>query len=244
MHIPVICGLIDRRILVNFQASPQALARILPFPFRPRLINGVGMAGVCLIRLSQIRPRFIPASFGISSENGAHRIAVEWEENGQCLEGVYIPRRDTSSRVNSLVGGWLFPGEHHHAHFRVQEKGDSYAVAFDSDDGATHLAFEGHLASSLPPSSAFPSLSSASEFFARGSLGYSAKSRPDQFDGLELRCLRWQVEPLTVDKIESSFFEDASRFASDELRFDCALLMRGVEHEWHSRETLCASRAG
>ena len=58
MHIPVIRGLIDRRILVNFQVMPEVLSAILPLPFRPKLVDGMGVAGICLIRLKHIRPGF------------------------------------------------------------------------------------------------------------------------------------------------------------------------------------------
>src|SRR5207237_1213317 len=94
MRIPVIRGVIDRRILVNYRIAPAALARVLPPPFRPKLIHGTGMAGVCLIRLKHVRPRLLPPWLGIASENAAHRIAVEWDDGGERREGVYIPRRD------------------------------------------------------------------------------------------------------------------------------------------------------
>jgi hypothetical protein len=51
-------------------------------------MHGMGIAGICLIRLKQIRPRSLPALLGLSSENAAHRIAVEWEEHGAYREGV------------------------------------------------------------------------------------------------------------------------------------------------------------
>src|SRR6266481_1051775 len=105
MRIPVIRGIIDRRILVNFRVDPKVLEKLLPPPFRPKLVNGAGMAGVCLIRLHHLRPRYIPKALGIASENAAHRIAVEWEQDGESREGVLIPRRDTSSHFNTLVGG-------------------------------------------------------------------------------------------------------------------------------------------
>ena len=78
MQFPAMRGIIDRRILANFRVDPDVLAKVLPCPFRPKLVNGKGIAGICLIRLKQIRPRFVPAFMGISSENAAHRIAVEW----------------------------------------------------------------------------------------------------------------------------------------------------------------------
>jgi hypothetical protein len=239
MQIPVIRGLIDRRILVNFRVEPEALSTILPVPFRPKLVKGNGMAGVCLIRLKGIRPRFLPSPLGLSSENAAHRIAVEWDQDGETKEGVFIPRRDTSSRLNTLLGGWLFPGVHHHAAFQVHEKGDRYRVALDSHDHHTHLLVEGHIARELPRTSVFRSLNEASGFFQRGSLGYSVMAKPGQFDGLELHSFNWQVQPLAVDKVESSFFEDRAFFPPGSVEFDCALLMRGIEHEWNGRGRLC-----
>src|SRR5262245_29517367 len=238
MHIPVIRGLIARRILVNFRVKPDVLARLLPDPFRPKLVNGTGMAGVCLIRLKNIRPRFLPSVFGISSENAALRVAVEWDEAGEIREGVFIPRRDTSSRLNTLLGGRLFPGEHHHARFQVEERDGLYRVVLDSDDRHTHLAVEGRVAAELPATSVFPSLPEASAFFERGAVGYSVTGQPGRFDGLELRPLAWEVQPLAVEKVESSFFEDRALFPAGSVAFDCALLMRGIDHEWHGRESL------
>jgi hypothetical protein len=152
--------------------------------------------------------------------------------------GVYVPRRDTSSQLNALVGGRLFPGVHHRAHFRVQEGDGRYRVALDSDDHQTHLLVEGHVSPELPKGSTFGSLAEASAFFERGSVGYSATARPGEFDGLELRCRGWRVEPLAVERVESSVFDDRARFPSGSVAFDSALLMRGVEHEWHGRGPL------
>lgn len=239
MKIPSVQGLIDRRILANYQVDPIVLARVLPAPFRPKLSQGVGIAGICLIRLKHIRPQFLSGEFGLSSENAAHRIAVEWTVDGITREGVYIPRRDTSSKLNTVVGGRLFPGLHHHAHFDVIEHGDCYRVVLDSDDGVTHVCVEGRVSSHLPSTSIFGSLAEASAFFEGGSMGYSATARLGEYDGLELRTRRWQVAPLAVDHIESSFFENEQVFPKDAIHFDCALLMRGIEHEWHGQESLC-----
>lgn len=208
----MIRGLIDRRILVNFRVDAPVLARLLPSPFRPKLVNGAGMAGVCLLRLMDIRPRFLPPFLGISSENAAHRIAVEWDQDGETREGVFIPRRDTSSRLNTVAGGRLFPGVHHHAVFQVQEHYHRFRIELNSDDRHTHLLVEGHVAEKLPPTSIFESLKEASDFFENGSLGYSVTAKSGQFDGLELRSFNWQVRPLAVDKVESSFFEDRALF--------------------------------
>ena len=105
MKIPTIRGIIDRRILANFRIGADRMAAALPAPFVPQLHQGWAVGGICLIRLKQVRPNFLPLPWGLQSENAAHRIAVQWESNGQTQQGVYIPRRDTNSRVNAWVGG-------------------------------------------------------------------------------------------------------------------------------------------
>jgi hypothetical protein len=58
MRQPRLSSVIERRLLVNYRADPRAVA------------------GICLIRLGQVRPHGAPGRFGLRSENAAHRIAV------------------------------------------------------------------------------------------------------------------------------------------------------------------------
>lgn len=241
MRIRAVQGLIERRILVNYRADPRVLESLLPAPFRPKLIHGAGMVGICLIRLRNVRPRILPYWLGISSENAAHRMAVEWDDGGSVREGVYIRRRDTSSRLNALAGGRFFPGIHHHARFTVQESLDSYSVALLSDDGVTSVSVRARRSVGLPESSVFASIEEASGFFQAGSLGYSPSRDPSRFQGLELRCKSWQVEPLHVEEAHSSVFEDQSLFPKGSINFDCALLMRNLQHEWNGKSDLCCT---
>lgn len=244
MRIPVVRGVIDRRILVNYHVRPEVLAALLPAPFRPRLVEGRGLVGIYLIRLKQVLPVWLPRWCGIESENAAHRIAVEWDDNGSVCEGVFVLRRDTDSRLNTLAGGRIFPGVHHHARFQVDETADRFAVAFQSDDGIAAVTVRGQRADRVPATSVFHSTAAASAFFQAGSLGYSPSSSPARWQGLELRCLNWQVEPLEIEVVRSSYCDDLAHFPHDSIEFDCALLMRGIEHEWHERTDLvCASPA-
>lgn len=244
MRIPAIRGLIDRRILVNYRVDPAVLARILPPPFRPQLVLGHGIAGICLIRLKQIRPRFLPSFLGIASENAAHRIAVEWDTVAGTRNGVFVPRRDTSSRLNAAVGGRLFSSVQHHARFDVLEQGGHFRVAMHSIDRTAHVLVDGSLARDLPDDSIFPTVADLSGFFEGGSLGYSPGLRGTKYDGLEFHTDNWHVEPLAVERMESSFFEDRTLFPAGSVVYDSALLMRGIEHEWHSRESICCAVGG
>ena len=233
MKIPKITGTIERRILINYQVDKEVVAKFLPKPFRPKLVNDRAVVGICLIRLKDIRPKGLPKFIGISSENGAHRIAVEWTDKDGVQEGVYIPRRDTSSKLNSLAGGRIFPGVHHFADFKVDERDGNYSVEFRSEDD-TFLSIKAQETKDWNSDSIFEDLDCASCFFEKGAVGYSPDNSGGKFDGLELKAYRWKVTPLKVSEVRSSFFENENIFPSGSVKFDNALLMRNIEHEWKS----------
>lgn len=199
------------------------------------MVNGKGIAGICLIRLKEVRPKGLPKQIGISSENGAHRIAVEWLEDGKLKEGVFIPRRDTSSKLNSIAGGTIFPGIHNLAEFTVKESNGNYDISFVSRD-QTSLSIKAKETDEWNNKSVFDNLESASKFFENGSIGYSPDKK--NFDGLELKTYSWQVSLLEVEDVKSSFFENRNIFPENSVKFDNALLMKNIEHEWIGLEKI------
>ena len=96
----------------------------------------------------------------------------------------------------------------------------------------------GAVADELPARSVFGTAAAASAFFERGSVGYSATGSVVRHDGLELRCQRWGVRPLTVTLATSTYLADPTRFPHGSVEFDSALLMRDVEHTWHAQPDL------
>lgn len=238
MRIPRITGVIDRRILINYQVETEALENYLPEPFKPKLVKGKGVAGICLIRLKEIRPKGFPKLIGISSENGAHRIAVEWMDQGQLMEGVYIPRRDTSSLLNSLAGGTIFPGTHYHAKFTINETDEKYEVSFKSNDH-TSLSIKAKTTNDWNDESIFENLEDVSKFFENGSIGYSPNKKG--YDGLQLKTHQWKVSLLEVESVSSSFFENRDIFPDGSVVFDNALLMKDISHEWIGLKDICST---
>lgn len=214
------------------------MGRSLPAPFKPKLAHGYAVGGICLIRLKQIRPTLVPWAWGLTSENAAHRIAVEWEESGRIREGVFVPRRDTSSRLNSWAGGRVFPGVHHRADFEVMEEAGRYRVEATGRDRKMRVHVTGNIADRLPSSSVFHDVAEVSRFFQAGALGYSRTANSGVFDGMELHCHNWCVDPLDVEEVSSSFFQNEGEFPKGSVNFDCALLMRNIQHEWISRPDL------
>ncbi len=237
MRVPAIAGIIERRILINYQVDPKVIEKILPKPFMPKLVNGKAIAGICLIRLIEVRPKWLPAFLGISSENGAHRISVEWMEEGVKKEGVYIPRRDTSSLINSFAGGRLFPGVHYRANFKVDEKDGDYSVAFKSEDGTSIEIQAKEQPDWNNKESVFADFECASAFMESGHIGYSP-NKSGRFDGMELLAYQWKMSPLKVLNVQSSFFENEEIFPKGSVKFDNALLMKNIAHEWKSLNDL------
>lgn len=241
MFLDTIHGIIDRRVLLNYRLDPDVLGRVLPWPFKPKLYDGHGIGGVCMIRFKELRPRFLPYWLGLGSENAAHRIAVQWEQDGVTREGVFIPRRDTNSWLNKTLGGRVFPGIFQRSRFEGCETDSSVSLRIIREDGGTEIAFAGHLGDHLPSTSIFPTIEAAAGFFSLGATGYSATYSNDHYHGMELHSLNWAVSPLAIDEAESCFFDDLQRFPSGTVKLDCALLMRGIEHEWRSRPDLYLS---
>lgn len=237
MWLPVLRGFLDRRILVNYRIDPEFMQKCLPAPFRPKIVNGYGLAGICLIRMNRIGPRVLPMPVVGSSENGALRFAVEWEHEGKNYQGVYIPARYTTSRLAAFAGARFFPGRHYMARFQVEETLDEFHIQLDCQELRLNLA--ARLADSFGGSAVFSSLDEASTFFRNGANGFSDALRPGKFDGVELRIFDWQVSPLRIDQLACDYFEDTRRFPPGTAEFDNALLMRGLNNEFHGLRSFC-----
>lgn len=239
MKIPTIKGVIRRRILLNYRVEPEVVQKVLPANFQAKLVDGYAIAGICLIRLEQIRPKGLPAMMGMSSENTAHRIAVEWDDNGVAKEGVFVPRRDTDSRLVSLAGGRIFPGVQSLSKFTVSDEDQKIAIRVEASDSETPLVdLTVSETNIFQAGSVFADLESSSEFFEVGCIGYSSRPNGCTMDGMLLDVPEWQVSALAVDSVRSSYFDDEGIFPGGSIEFDHALLMRDIDHEWHSEPAM------
>jgi hypothetical protein len=81
-------SVVERRLLVNYRVDPDTAASLVPPLMRPQLVGGWAVAGICLIRLGQVRPSWLPGWVGLRSESAAHRIAVEWDDKRRFDEAI------------------------------------------------------------------------------------------------------------------------------------------------------------
>ena len=56
----IIDCIIERRLLVSYRIDPELVDALLPPPFRPQLVNGNAVGGVCFIRMRALRPAPLP----------------------------------------------------------------------------------------------------------------------------------------------------------------------------------------
>lgn len=234
MMQPRLASTIERRLLVNYRLDPELAARLIPAPLRPTVVRGHAVAGICLLRLADVRPSWRPMKslkLGLRSENAAHRFAVDWDGPSGVETGVYIPRRDSASRLNTWAGGRLFPGEHHRADFQVHETGDELDIAYTTRDRTTRVHANVELVDSLSDSELFGTLSEASDFFRGGAKGYSA-TRDRHLDGMALHTDDWHLRACRILTVESTYFDDTDRFPAGSALLDCAVVIQNLAARW------------
>ena len=139
-------------------------------------------------------------------------------------------------KLNAIVGGKIFPGKHYFAKFNVEESDNKFHLDFISSDNTTIL-IDAERTQKLNDNSIFETIENLSNFLESGSVGYSPNGK--DFDGLKLETYKWEVKPLKVANIKSSFFEDKTIFPEGSIQFDNAVLMENIEHEWKSLKTIC-----
>ena len=231
--LPVIEGVIGRRLLLNFRIDPDLVAPLLPEPLEVLTHRRFAIVGICLIGMERLRPKGLPSWLGLTSENMAHRIAIRYPTSTGTSNGVFIWRRDTDHCLVSLLGGRLFPGVHQSAAFTIDDRENNISICVRTHDGAADVRFEASYRTEWHSQSVFSGLDDAAEFFRRGDCGFSCSLREGKLDGLQLKTLRWEMSPLHVNELHSAFFQSGERFPVKAAQFDCALLMRGIPHEWH-----------
>jgi uncharacterized protein YqjF (DUF2071 family) len=222
---------IERRLLVSYRIDPDRVAALIPAPFRPQVVNGHAVGGVCFIRMSALRPARVPAAAGLTTENVAHRFAVEWDDEHGGHTGVYVPRRETSSRITAALGNKIFPGAYHLARFNVSESPDLIRIGVRSRDRAVSLSVTAKPSTALD-SGLFASVGDATAFFRRGAVGFSPSAVDGRLDGVELHSTSWAARPMTISALHSSLFDNAATFPDGTCVLDSAMLMTNISARW------------
>jgi len=163
----------------------------------------------------------------------AHRVAIQYPTSTGMSDGVFIWRRETDQCLVSRLGGRLFPGVHQSGEFTVDDRADGLSIAVRTRNGEADVRVEASYGDEWNSQSVFSGLDDAADFFRRGDCGFSCSLRDGTLDGIQLKTLRWEMSSLRIHESYSAFFQGGQHFPANAVEFDCALLMRGIPHEWH-----------
>jgi hypothetical protein len=170
---------------------------------------------------------------GLSSENMSHRVAIRFPTKEGLKDRVFIWRRDTNQRLISFLGGRLFPGVHSSADFQSMETMNGLAMNIHTKAGQADTNFEVSFKTSWNKTELFETFQEACQFFERGNCGFSCSLDGEKLEGIRLKTLKWEMEPIKVENIRSNFYEGWPAHREGKIVFDNALMMRGIPHEWH-----------
>jgi hypothetical protein len=231
--LPILEGIIARRLVLNYRADPRLFSSIVPSPLQVATINGFAVFGICLIRLEKVRPKGFPSIVGVTAESMAHRIAVRFPYRGQSKDGVFIWRRDTSQCLMSAFGGYLFPGIFNPARFQVKDSPSAVVMDIKTRRGEADTQLTAHYGGEWKPTALFETLDGASQLLKQGDCGFSCTRSATRLEGMRLAAQDWKVSPLQVENYKSVFFDKLAAKLGCGFEFDHAIAMHGIRHEWH-----------
>ncbi len=227
IRFPLIRGVADRLLLIHYRADLSVLADLLPEGFRPREIDGHGIAGICLARCHRARPPFLPRALGWNWDHAVHWLSATWPHEDTTQTGIYVLRGDSSLKWTALLNGQQdVPGGCHRANFIVREDAEHISIRVQGTDQALRVSVEGYVVAGFPPGSMFRSLDVSgawyqhAEFRRRGNVYYAENS--------QRAFPRYHAEAVALPSIESSLFGDKQRFPPNSLQLDSCVLLRRV----------------
>jgi hypothetical protein len=227
---------LEHRLLVNFRVPSPALEELLPAPLRPREVKGYGLISVCLRRHAMPLPPAAGRWISTSAEVAVHRIAVEWEREGQVRPGLLVLQTDVSSIPGLLVASHLFPGPLHRARFESETYEGEVQTQFLQPAGSVQFSFRGASSAGIPRDSVFTAPQEAYGFFKREELALCARKGAGNFGRRQVRHGDHVFEPLHVHDVRCSLFETWAESHGITLELDSAFLARRLMHAWQRQE--------
>ncbi|HMK11746.1 MAG TPA: hypothetical protein VK461_09205 [Acidimicrobiales bacterium] len=227
VRTPVLQATLERRLLVTYRLDPDAVADLVPGPFWLHMVGGFAVGSITLDHVTALRPRGLPAATGFTSQNAAHRIAVEWEQQGRRAAGTFVLARHTSARRIAAAGDRIFPGQRERADFAVDDRGPNLSVAFRSRDGV--VAVDADVAvDDVGASELFSRPDEAWRLSIRGAMTASLRRRGGVLDWIDEHARGGRVRAASIERVTSSLFPAAVGAP------DSAIVARDVTIEWRA----------
>jgi len=210
---------------------------------QPREIKGCGVAGIGLARRRGVPSVWLPDRFS-TFHQAVHFVLAMRTGPDRSHSGVVITRSDTSSRLQVwMAEHGLMRQRQQHARFRVAETREAIECVGESDDHRMRLALKGRVVRWLPRHSLFASVAQALDLLRQDleDLGLTVPDAP--LGGGRRGTRRCRLQPLALERLESSWFGDSPLATGGALQLDSGFWIRDEELVWSQHAAFCCDVA-
>jgi Uncharacterized conserved protein (COG2071) len=222
--------------LVLAYAVPEHVLRpFLPPGLALDMYGGFGFLAIAMVEARDLRPAFLPASFGLNFFLAGYRIFTRYQTPaGRTLRGLRILRSDTDRRSMRVLGNLLTHYGYEFSHCRVRRAESTYWVEICSPRGDADLQVEADITNepgSPPPGSPFPDHREARKF--AGPLPFTFDYEPQTHSIIRVEGVRrdWNPRPVSV-KVHRNTFLESETFRSAGATLANAFYLENVPYSW------------
>jgi hypothetical protein len=225
-----------RASLVLAYAVPATVLRpLLPPGLILDTYGDFGFLAVALVETRDLRPAFLPATFGTSFFLSGYRIFARYQTAaGRTLRGLRILRSDTNRFSMQLLGNLLTHYRYERSRFRVQRTEQKYEVQVTTPDGRADLHVEADISTqmaSLPEGSPFGDFKEARRFAGPLPFTFDYERQTRSIIRVEGVRQRWNPRPVSVTVHRNAFLEQ-DPFRSAGAVLASAFFLEDVPYSW------------
>jgi hypothetical protein len=197
--------------------------------------GGFGFLAIAMVEARELRPAFLPASFGLNFFLAGYRIFTRYQTPaGRALRGLRILRSDTDRRSMRVFGNMLTHYGYEFSDCRARRTENTYRVEICSPQGDADLQVEAditHVPESPPPGSPFPDLREARKFAGPLPFTFDYEAQTHSIIRVEGVRREWNPRPVSVNVHRNTFLQREA-FRSAGATLANAFYLENVPYSW------------
>lgn len=235
----------DHSLVLTYALPKHRLEPLLPPGLRLDGFENFGFLAIALVQTRNLRPSFLPASFGQSFFLAGYRLFTTFKRDpASTLRGLYILRSDTNRRLMAIAGNLLTHYRYRVSRVTTRRTPNALTCQILTRGGQADLHVTADLAAppQLPPASPFTTLHQARRF--AGPLPYTFDHEPQTHSIIVIKGLRTNWNPRLVPvTVHTNTFLQHGDFADTSARLASAFFVENVDYQWNPgiRHTLARS---
>lgn len=236
---------LDRVVILVYRIPPRIATQVLPPAKAAQHLHGWALGSVVL---THYRDRTLPLLRGkrMGTHWAVHYINTTTSAH-QRRGGIFVLRRDTSSRLDTWFDRFPPHCRPHHAVFCDSSQASRIDMRAVSDDRQFRIMMSGRLVPHVAESSVFVNADHAGAVLQEGlvRLGITCPSNcnPARRAGPARGRRRCRLVPISVDRVASSLFDGDGLPNGEAAEFDSAFWTQSLELGWNAQLQVCCNGA-